>query len=180
MKFFTGKGDQGKTILMDGIQRSKGDPVFEILGILDEACAHLGMAISLCDIPEITADMVEIQRQLSTLMGIMASYTTKKGFNGELASTSIVWLENKINHYSAVIKKPKSFVPSGSSTLGAAIDISRTVIRRAERNYVHFSDSDKSLGENVISTFLNRLSSLLFIIRLYSDNYKKNHPNNKF
>ena len=52
MKYFTGKGDQGRSSLANGRLISKGDLVFELIGALDEATAHLGMAISLSQDPE--------------------------------------------------------------------------------------------------------------------------------
>ena len=72
MWYFKGKGDQGKSSLIDGRLISKGDLAFEVIGSLDEATAHIGMSISLCQDLEIINTLQSIQDQLSKLMGFIA------------------------------------------------------------------------------------------------------------
>jgi cob(I)alamin adenosyltransferase len=166
--FYTGKGDQGYTRLINGHRISKGDEVFELLGSLDEANAQIGMAISLCDNAETRDDLQIVQNGISRFMAIIAG--VEKSDN-ELRSSQfqeIEWLENRAVHYGKSISQPQGFIFSGKSTLGSAIDIARTIVRRAERiavRYYGFESSDK----NEYLKYLNRLSSLLYIMRLFAD-----------
>ena len=133
MRYFTGKGDQGKSSLADGRLISKGDLAFEVIGSLDEATAHLGMAISLCQDKEISKHLRLIQDHLSKLMGLVAGIKIADLEEGSYLTSAIKWLEDKIKVYGDSIEDPKGFLFSGQSSAGASIDIARTVIRRAER-----------------------------------------------
>ena len=57
MWFFTGKGDEGEANLFDGRRLPKSAPEFEMIGILDEATAVLGLAISFSSDKQITHDL---------------------------------------------------------------------------------------------------------------------------
>ena len=46
MWFFTGKGDSGTTYLFDRSKVKKDNPILELLGVIDEVCAYIGLAIS--------------------------------------------------------------------------------------------------------------------------------------
>ena len=165
---FTGKGDQGESNLFDGRRFSKAEMVFELIGALDEASAFLGMAISLCKKKEIKDDLRKIQDQLSKLMGIIAGVKMSENEKIGFFSGVVVWFEGKIKDYGNPNENSRGFIFAGKSTLGAAIDISRTVIRRAERCAVRHFEARKDDGKEVI-TYLNRLSSLLFVMRLFTD-----------
>jgi cob(I)alamin adenosyltransferase len=168
MRIYTGKGDQGESNLFDGRRISKGDPVFEVIGSLDEATAFLGLAISFCHDSEIIRDLQTIQdhlsKQMSFLAGVKISDLKKKSF----LTGAVDWLENKIKRYEGSIEKPKGFVFAGKSSAGASIDISRTVIRRAEREAVIYFQTIEDCGKEIL-TYLNRLSSFLYVLRLFID-----------
>lgn len=168
MRFFTGKGDQGESNLFDGRRISKGDKVLELIGTLDEATANLGLAISLCLVSEFKNDLYEVQDQLSKLMGYIAGVKkTGPEVNSFLTSTT-EWLEKKIGYYGKSVDNPHTFVFSGKSTFGASVDIARTVIRRAERIAVIFFTINDWEGKEML-TYLNRLSSFLYVLYLYAD-----------
>lgn len=168
MWFFTGKGDQGKTFQFNEQQESKSDPVFDLIGTIDEATANLGLSISLSKDEELNLLLGTIQDQLSELMGVIAGAgktVVAVRFNLE---KSIKDLEKQIIRHGKYLDKPNAFIFAGKSTLGASVDVCRTVVRRAERLAV------KQIGENLqvdkkIITYLNRLSSLLFVLRLSID-----------
>jgi cob(I)alamin adenosyltransferase len=63
---------------------------------------------------------------------------------------------------------PREFVISGDSPSGAALDLARAVVRRAERRVVRLYD--EGLIENAdLIRYLNRLSSLCFVLARYED-----------
>lgn len=168
MWYFTGKGDQGDSNLFDGRRISKADLAFEVIGTLDEANAHLGLAVSLCKNPQIKVDLRIVQDQLSKLMGFIAGVKIAGLDENFFLTSATNWLEEKIKDFGNSINNPKTFLFAGESTIGAAIDISRTVIRRAERLAVrHYKVGNEHRNE--ILTYLNRLSSFLFILRLFID-----------
>jgi len=168
MWYYTGKGDQGESSLFNGQRVSKGNLVFELIGTLDEATAFLGIAISLCKIKKLKSDLGEIQDHLSKLMGIISGVEKVELERYSFLTGATEWLEKKINDYGKSVKNPQSFTYAGQSSNGAAIDVSRTIIRRAERLAVRYfrveNDSEKGLF-----IYLNRLSSFLYILRLFSD-----------
>ena len=168
MQYYTGKGDQGETNLFDGSPISKGKLVFGVIGSLDEATAHLGLAISFCEDPEIIKDLRTIQDHLSKLMGILAGVKITDLEETGFLTGAVNWLEIKIKRYGGSIENPKGFVFAGKSSAGASIDITRTVIRRAEREAViYFQTIEDSKLE--LLTYLNRLSSFLFVLRIFTD-----------
>jgi cob(I)alamin adenosyltransferase len=168
MRYFTGKGDQGKSSLADGRLISKGELIFDVIGALDEATAHIGMAISLCQDLQIINTLRIIQDQLSKLMGLLAGVKIQDLENEFFFKVSIKWLEGKINEFGGTVDFPEGFLFAGSSSEGAAVDIARTVIRRAERDAVKLFGTIKDHGNDEL-IYLNRLSSLLFVIRLLID-----------
>lgn len=168
MWYFTGKGDQGDSSLYEGRRISKGEVVFELIGTLDEANAHLGMAVSLCKTPEIKTDLRDIQNHLSKLMSFIACIKEPELEDNFSLINATDWLEAKIHEFGKFVKNPRAFINTGETTFGAAIDISRTVIRRAERISVrHFGIGED--GRKEVLTYLNRLSSFLYILRLFAE-----------
>ncbi len=168
MWFFTGKGDQGSTRLIDGQELPKSDIVFELIGSLDEATACIGLSISFCDDPDVKGDLAEIQDLLSKFMGVIAGAGETVIANRFNLSDAIEWIEQRITHYGHELSNPQAFIYSGKTSLGAAIDITRTVIRRCERIAVRFNKTHPDFS-NTSLVFLNRLSSFFFILRLYVD-----------
>ena len=63
---------------------------------------------------------------------------------------------------------PKVFVLPGGSPASSAIDMSRTIIRTAERRVVAVAEADLLTNE-LILTYLNRLGDLLFVLARYQD-----------
>jgi cob(I)alamin adenosyltransferase len=169
MWFYSGEGDEGKSSLMDGKRIDKNDSAFEFIGTLDELSANLGLAISFCENENLQQDLESIQKSLSSLMGLIACINLpQKSLSNELDEL-ILCLEQRIQDYGKELQNPKHFIPSGKTTLGAALDICRTVARRAERRAVRFSMDYKDFNQKTLA-FLNRLSSLLFLMRLFVEN----------
>ncbi|HEY9089926.1 MAG TPA: ATP:cob(I)alamin adenosyltransferase, partial [Anaerolineaceae bacterium] len=63
---------------------------------------------------------------------------------------------------------PKEFILPGDSQSGAALDLARTVARRAERRMVELAHN-KWIQNPELLRYLNRLSSLLFVLELYEN-----------
>ena len=168
MRFYSGRGDEGKSSVMDGKLTYKDEPIFELLGTLDEVSANLGLAISYSSNAKVSGDIKYIQATLSRLMSYIANGKSSRLDNKFNPAQEVEWLEKKIEDYGAGSVPLQGFVQPGKTTLGAAIDICRTVVRRAERVAVKLLRGSNGLDESVLP-YLNRLSSLLFYLRISVD-----------
>jgi cob(I)alamin adenosyltransferase len=168
MWFYTGKGDDGEANLFDGRRLPKSAPVFELIGALDEATAHLGLAISFSVHDQLKQDLAQIQDDLSKFMGLIAGASRAAIGDRFDITQKINWIETRIKIYGESLDNPHAFIYAGKTRCGAAIDIARTVVRKAERMFTQQLSEDDSKSENL--PYLNRLSSFLFILRLFVDN----------
>jgi len=167
MWFFTGKGDAGDTNLFDGRRLPKSAPEFELIGALDEATAFIGLAISFSTDENVKNDLLAIQDDLSKFMGIVTGAGKSAIGDRFVAAEKVSWLENRIKFYGEPLDNPHSFIYAGKTSCGAAIDVARTVIRRAERTFTRLFSENVSAVENL--AYINRLSSFLFNLRLFVD-----------
>lgn len=167
MWFFTGKGDSGNTFLFDGSEVTKDNPTLELIGTIDEVNAYIGLAISLIEQPEIIKDLWMIQTTLSKVMGVIAR-ASESAINEFDIVKSTELLEDKIDFYGRELDNPRSFTFPGKTTTGAALDICRAVTRKMERNAVGFFRENPNIEKNILA-YLNRLSSLFYILRLLAD-----------
>jgi cob(I)alamin adenosyltransferase len=58
---------------------------------------------------------------------------------------------------------PETFVVPGANPASAALDMARSVVRRAERNVVALERAEREVNPEV-RRYLNRLSDLLFVL----------------
>jgi len=168
MWFYTGKGDDGKTYLFNGREVKKSSLLLDCIGTLDEAIAHIGVAICFSSDEHLISILRIIQNQISMLMGIIAGAGSGETRENTIGKKNIQFLEKQINHFGKNLENPKEFVFAGSTLLGAYLDVTRTVIRRAERLWVKLLD-ENNVKKNFCTIYLNRLSSLFYILRLYVD-----------
>ena len=67
-------GDKGETSIGSGKRIPKDHPRVETYGTLDECQAHIGMARSLCEYPEICDVLCSLEQELGRLMGHIALF----------------------------------------------------------------------------------------------------------
>ncbi len=77
-------------------------------------------------------------------------------------------MEALIADFDTRVTIPKEFVATGDTVAGAALDVARAVVRRAERTVTLLLHSGEG-GNVTMTTYLNRLSSLLFGLARYED-----------
>jgi cob(I)alamin adenosyltransferase len=166
MKIYTRTGDEGGTALFGGGRVGKDHPRVEAYGDVDELNASLGFARCVEILPRIDEVLVPIQRDLFAIGALLATPDhTKMREQLEKAridEARISELEHAIDACEAELEPLRSFIIPGGTTKAAALHISRTVCRRAERKVVHLSH-DVELPALVI-IYLNRLSDLLFML----------------
>ena len=168
-QFYTRGGDDGTTGLLGPERVPKYDLRPEAYGTVDEAQAILGLARAAGCTPRTAEILLEIQRDLHPMMAELASAGSGHGaFAGSITAAHVDQLEHHVGAFEAVVEMPKVFIIPGDSPPGAALHLGRTVVRRAERQAVRLAH--EGLLENVqVLRYLNRLSSLLFVLALHED-----------
>lgn len=73
-------------------------------------------------------------------------------------------LERQIDAMSARFDMPTDFVIPGQNRRAAALDVARTIVRRAERRVVSMP-TDRS----IVGRYLNRLSDLLWVLARWQE-----------
>lgn len=166
--FFTRKGDDGFTGLLGEGRVAKYDPRPAAYGTLDEASSALGLARATSKTPEVTELVIALQRDLYHMMAEVAATPEQAEKFRQIDQERVVWLEEKLADFESQIDIPDEFVLPGDTLAGAAFDLARTIVRRAERliaKLVHAGDLDNPQ----LLAYLNRLSSLCFVLALYAN-----------
>ncbi len=164
MSFYTRKGDDGTTGLLGEGRVPKYHVRVEALGALDESSAALGLARSAAADARSGALLLEIQRDLYRLMAEVAA-TPENASRFHFEADRVKWLEDQIETLSASVEMPDEFILPGDSAAGATLSFARAVVRRAERRVAELFDR-KEITNPALQQFLNRLSSLLFVLEL--------------
>lgn len=164
-RFYTKKGDDGYTSLLGKGRAPKYDRRIETVGTIDEANAAIALARSLCLDSQTTAILTHVQRDLYYLMSEVAATPENAAQFRKITSEQVSWLENQIDTISARVAIPDEFIIPGDTRAGAAIDLARTIVRRAERHLARLLLT-KKLENREILHYMNRLSSLCFVLEL--------------
>ena len=157
---YTGKGDKGKSNLINPKNRiTKSSPIFEVLGSLDELNSYLGLClVEAKNFPKIQEIIVNIQNQLYISQAYFAEAKI------DIPADLLTKTEKTINQLSQSLEPKRVFVLSGGSRLSALFDVARTLARRSERVVVQLQDSQNKPIDSLILAYLNRLSSLLYVL----------------
>jgi cob(I)alamin adenosyltransferase len=166
MRIYTKTGDDGSTGLLYGGRISKADPAAEAYGSVDEAVAALGLARAMAG--ESPARLIlRLQRELFVLGADLATnpdqrQKLKPGIS--LVTTEMVEaLEALIDSTVETNPLPEEFIVPGANAVSAALDLARTLVRRAERRAVEMRDAGGTVSSEALR-YLNRLSDLLFVL----------------
>ena len=166
-RIYTGTGDDGSTGLLFGGRVSKGDPVAEGAGAIDEAVAALGLARALAQDADLQAEILGLQRELFVAGADLATNPDERGRLEP--GTSLVTpemagrLEARIDELVRAHPLPNAFVVPGANPVSAALDVARSAVRRAERRAVAVRDAGGFANADLL-LYLNRLSDLLFVL----------------
>jgi len=167
MSIATKTGDDGTTALMFGRRVSKDDPRVEAYGNIDELNAAIGVARASCPDRWVTDRLVEIQNELVLLMGELSVATEdreryqKQGYR--IVTAEMVGRIGKlVIEIEAQHPKFDGWATPGATPTAAALDMARTICRRAERRVVALGKRDP-LNPEVIK-YLNRLADLLWLM----------------
>jgi cob(I)alamin adenosyltransferase len=113
--------------------------------------------------------LVDLERDLWILMAELATAPVHRGKleAGRTLVTAemVAGLEVLIDDVTSRFDAPSEFVVPGQSVAAAALDVARTVVRRAERRALAVAAE----GSHVVP-YLNRLSDLLWTLARWQEN----------
>ena len=171
-RVYTKFGDKGETSLLYGGRISKNSPQTEAYGITDEAVSAMGLARSLIEDQRVKDIIRDLQRDLFTIAAELATdpdkYELFQQHFTPVTETMIEDLENTIDSLEEDFEMPTVFVLPGGTPGSSALDMSRTLIRTAERRVVALAETS-GLTNPLIVNYLNRLGDLLFVLARYHD-----------
>ena len=191
---YTRKGDDGTSGVFGQKTRcNKDSPIFHALGTVDELNSLLGVCYAKArqsskketkeknkkesqkeehneDI-SIPVILRSVQEDLFVVQAELA------GAPKHLSNEHVARIEHVIANVEVHIENPKAFVISGSDELSAYLDLTRSVARRAEREVLKSRERQAVSKDTRI--YLNRLSSLLYVLARYAAakaNVKEQNP----
>ena len=175
----TRRGDDGTTGLLFGGDRiAKDDLRTEAYGTIDEAVAALGMArahlglkdrfgtlgVGFGELPEI---ILRIQRELFVAAAELATqpqaWDRQQEGVSRVSAAMVEGIETMLRETEAHIEMPTEFVVPGETPTSAALELGRTILRRAERRAVALQRDGLVPGPNLVP-YLNRLADLVWVL----------------
>ena len=179
MKIYTKKGDTGDTgLLFGGARVGKDSPRIEAAGAVDEAVAALGVARAaqgaITDRIEARVDtlILRLQKELFVVGAEIATHNVRRARLTDgvsrVTTEMVTALEADIDELTAAHSMPAEFIIPGESEAGAALDLARSVTRRAERRAVALAAAG-DLPDSEVVRYLNRLADLLFVMARVAD-----------
>jgi len=175
----TTRGDDGTTGLLFGGDRiAKDDLRAEAYGTIDEAVAALGLARANLGVKRRAgtvslpmgglADLIlRFQRELFVVGAELA--TNPKAWDRledgrtRVSAAMVDSVDHLLLELEASITMPTEFVVPGETPTSAALELARTILRRAERRAVTLQREGLVPGEH-LPRFLNRLADLLWVL----------------
>ena len=167
MSIVTKTGDNGTTALMYGRRVSKCHPRVEAYGCVDELNTALGLARATAEHSFVRDNLLLIQKDLVNLMGELATAVedleryVKDGYT--LVTPPMTHkLDALVKEIEAQHVSFKGWATPGACLNSAALDVARTVCRRAERRVCALQEAGQLQNSEII-IYLNRLADLLWL-----------------
>jgi cob(I)alamin adenosyltransferase len=171
-RIYTRTGDGGQTRLGDNSVASKNDLRLHAYADVDEANAHLGLAVSLGELePDVVAVLTHVQNDLFDVGADLCTPVVPDPEYPPLRveQSYVDRLEGWCDHYNESLEALRSFILSGGTPGSAHLHVCRTVVRRAERSAWAAHEQHGETMNTLAITYLNRLSDLLFILARYAN-----------
>ena len=157
---YTKTGDSGFASTMNRKMIPKNSPIFCVLGTIDELNSTLGVARE--KMPEATGEIVRsLQKDLIAFSAELAGgsrFATKE---------KVAALEESIDTIMKSVPEIKEFITPGDTEAGAALDVSRSVARRAERELVSSKQTGGISREAMM--WMNRISDFIYALARLMD-----------
>jgi cob(I)alamin adenosyltransferase len=170
MKIYTKTGDKGTTSLFGGTRVAKHHIRINSYGTVDELNSWLGLLRDQ-EMNEHSRKMLIItQDKLFTVGAILATDPEKARLKSgkerlnipRITYSDVEQLENEIDNMNDSLPPMTHFILPGGHTTVSYCHIARTICRRAERMVTLLHENEPV--DDMILTYLNRLSDYLFIL----------------
>ena len=171
-RIYTKTGDAGTTALGNGQRVAKMSPRIAAYGTVDETNATIGMVrvhLGAAN-PDVDAMLVRIQNDLFDLGADLCVPDRGEKLEYEplrMTDAQVLRLEAEIDQMNAELTPLRSFVLPGGTPAAAALHVSRTVSRRAERKMVELAAEPDEPVSAAALKYINRLSDFLFVASRY-------------
>jgi len=167
MSIATKTGDAGTTGLMYGRRVPKNHPRVEACGTLDELNSALGLARATAAEKFVAENLLWIQKNLVDVMGEVGVLSEDlpryvQGGYALVTPEMTAKLDALVKEIESQNVSFQGWATPGATHHSAALDLARTICRRAERR-VYDLQSAGELRNREILIFLNRLSDLLWL-----------------
>ena len=167
MSIVTKTGDSGTTALMFGRRVPKHHPRVEACGAVDELNAALGLARATATNDFVIRNLPSIQKDLIVLMGelcVLPEDLNRYIADGYLlvAPEMTARLDALVGEIESQLISPRGWATPGATMNSAALDMTRTVCRRAERRVCELKFTGEMRNPEIV-LYLNRLSDLLWL-----------------
>ena len=175
----TGRGDDGTTGLLFGGERvPKDDPRTEAYGAIDEAIAALGIARAELlgqerrgELPRVMAGLADVLLRLQRELFVAAAeLATAPGATDRqrpgvtrVSAEMVAGLDAILAETETHVQMPHEFVVPGETRISAALELARTIVRRAERRAVTVRRAEPLTDDRLVP-YLNRLADLLWVL----------------
>ena len=171
-RIYTRTGDAGETRLGDMSTTSKTDPRLRAYATVDEANAHLGVALASGGLEDdVIGVLTHVQNDLFDVGADLCTPVVKdpKYPPLRIEQDYVDRLEGWCDTYNEHLPALRSFILNGGTPTAAHLHVARTVVRRAEREaWAAWAEYADSMNQ-VALTYLNRLSDLLFILARHAN-----------
>ena len=168
--YYTGNGDRGSSGLIGGKSLDKDAVLFDLIGNIDELNSQLALCILHVKDNDIQKDLDTVQDNLFSISAILANSYSQQEIS-KITIPRFEVLEEEIKRMGGQLPELRKFVIPGGSAASCHLHLARAIARRAERKLVTFNKI-RAVDQG-ISTYMNRLSSFLFVCALYSNHTEK-------
>ena len=165
-------GDRGESGYYSGERRRKDDLVFEALGDIDEVNSFVGVARArLYGAVGSEFGLLDIQTRLVRLASMVATTPGHELYDSfdHIDNDDVEAIERMQRDLMTRTRIDPVFVLPGASDASAAVDVARSVSRRAERTLVSLIRERGRFDLHACQHYLNRLSDWLFVLARHVD-----------
>lgn len=166
-RIYTRTGDDGTTALGDMSRVRKTDRRLVAYADVDELNSAIGLALALGELePDMKELLSRVQNELFDLGADLSTPVVENPQHPPLRVSQeyVDALERACDDYNSRLDKLSSFILPGGSPGAALLHLCRTTARRAERSAWALRDVAPETTNPVTTSYLNRLSDLLFIL----------------
>lgn len=163
MSIATKRGDSGQTSLPGGVRVPKNNLRVECYGTIDELISTIGFARSITHDSTIQDLAKSIQRELFRVGSAIGTHPDSRKPAPDITEQMAESLTRSVHAMEAEPGILNDWSIPGELPESAALDVARTVCRRAERLAVALHDAGDISNPHILA-YLNRLSDVLWLM----------------